>query len=370
MDFEHGGNIIQMSRNLGVEESELLDFSVNINPLGFPENFKKVIIDNINKLSFYPEIYSQSLKEEISAQLSISSDNIAVGNGSTQLIYCLPEVLKLKKAVVVEPTFSEYKKALIRYNCKVETFMLNEVDNFIIDVELLINFLQQREFDALFLCNPNNPNGYLVKTDELKKLSEFMEKSRKFLIIDEAFIDFTGERSFSSFQYNYIVILKSLTKIFAIPGLRLGYLKANRTIIESIEKILEPWSVNIFSQLIGIETLKQDKFIENTKKFLEKERDFVVKELSKIKGIKIFPSYTNYLLIKILTSVNVNQLEKYLLCKKILIRNCSNFYGLDEKFFRISINDRNSNIKLIKELKEFFQINLAGKGENEGTFQR
>jgi threonine-phosphate decarboxylase len=355
MNFEHGGNIIHISKKLGLKDTDLFDFSVNINPLGFPEILKKTILENINKITLYPEINSNSLKEKIAYKLNCSSSNIVVGNGSNQLIYSIPNALSIKSAIIVEPTFSEYRSALERYNCKILSYKLNEQDDFILNINALKTYLKSKNFDALFLCNPNNPNGIVVNNKNLKLLAEFFEKKEKYLIIDEAFIDFTDENGLSFSNFKYTIILKSLTKIFAIPGLRLGYLKADKFVAKHIEKYIEPWSVNIFSQLIGEKLLKLDNFIENTKKFLEKEREFVIKELSEIKELKIFPSCTNYLLIKILTSANVNQLEKYLLKNKILIRNCSNFNGLNNKFFRISINSRNANKKLIMLLKEFLK---------------
>ncbi len=354
MNFEHGGNIFEISKKFNLNLNDILDFSVNINPIGFPDVLKTIILENINFMKFYPEIYSSTLKKKIASKLDCLPENIVVGNGSIQLIYAINKALNFKNIVIVEPTFSEYRKALSDRDVKIYNFKLNESDNFILKIDYLINFLEKVNFDAVFLCNPNNPNGFVLDGNEVEKLISFMENIKKYLIIDEAFIDFTDQRGVEFKNFNFTIVLKSFTKIFAIPGMRLGYLKADRLICEKIEQFIEPWSVNIFSQIIGEKLVNLDDFIENTKKFLDKEREFVVKELSKIEVLKIFPSNTNFLLIKILTSKNVSQLEEYLFKNKVLIRNCSNYIGLNNKFFRISINRREDNLILIQLLKNFF----------------
>ena len=355
MNFEHGGNILEISKSLSINDNELFDFSVNINPLGIPDIVKDTIIKNIDKIKYYPEIKSFSLKNKIASYIGYSYENIVIGNGSSQIIYSLVPAISLKKAVIIEPTFSEYRNALDKYSCKIYSYFLKEEENFTLNINNLIKYLKKQSFDAVFLCNPNNPNGSTVDINEVEEVANFLEKEEKFFIIDEAFIDFTSNISASKLNLKYTIILKSLTKIFAIPGLRLGYLKASKKIVNKVEKYIEPWSINIFSQIIGEKLCEIDNYIKNTKKFLEKERSFIVKELSKIKNIKLFPSCTNYLLIKILNSVDVNQLEDYLIKKNILIRNCSNYVGLNNKFFRISINNRRENELLINYLKEFFK---------------
>lgn len=356
MHFEHGGNIFVYSKKLGLDESEILDFSVNLNPFGFPEYVEKEILKNIKKIYHYPEIYSESLKERIADFLNCDADNIVIGNGSTHLIYLLPKALNLTKPVIINPTFSEYRKALKKYQIKHINYNLKEEDNFKLDVGKFIRFLEKKDYCSVFLCNPSNPVGVVLEDEEVSELARYLNKKKKIFIIDEAFIDFTDKKGFIGKSKN-VVVLKSLTKIFGIPGLRLGYLKSYRNIAKKVESVMEPWSVNILSLSIGERLLKDLNFIEKTKKFVEKERQFIVKELAHLKGLKIFDSETNYLFFKILNDSTVDKLESFLLERKILIRNCSNYVGLNNKFFRIGFKQREENLKLIKALKIFFNKN-------------
>ena len=361
MEFKHGGNIFYYSDKLNLNEKNILDFSVNLNPLSFPEIIKDNIIRDIDKIYFYPEIYAYSLIKKISEILNISTSNIIAGNGSTQLIYLIPLALQIKKAVLVQPTFSEYENGLKRVNAKVYNFMLKEDENFNLSVDSLIEFLKKTEFDALYLCNPSNPVGNILDYDKLCYIAKFLENNDKIFVLDEAFIDFTNEKGLLEKNFKKCIILRSLTKIYGIAGLRLGFCKSDKETIKRLKENMEPWSLNTLSIIAGRKLLEMKDFVEKTKKIIEKERNYIVKEFSLLKGIKVFNSCTNYLLCKILNSSNITELEEFLINKKILIRNCSNFKGLNNKFFRIGIKKREENKILIEHLKEFL-----GRGNNAG----
>jgi len=355
MRFKHGGNIFFYSNKLNLSEDEILDFSVNLNPLSFPESLKNTISENIDKIYYYPEISGDTLRSRIAEKINCSPENILLGNGSTQIIYLLPVALNIKKAVIIQPTFSEYEKGLKRVNAKIFNYQLKEIDNFTLNIDSLLKKLNTLDFDALYFCNPSNPVGNMLEREKLIYLADYLRKADKIFVLDEAFIDFTKEKGMLEKNFKKCIILRSLTKIFGIAGLRIGYCKSDIKTIVQLKKNIEPWSLNCFSLIAGEELLKKEDFIEKTNFFVEKERNYIVKEISTIKNIKVFDSQTNYLFLKILTKNSVKELENFLIDKNILIRNCSNFRGLNDKFFRVGIKKRKENKILTDNLKEFFR---------------
>jgi len=353
MRFTHGGNIFYYSKYFNLSEEKIYDFSVNLNPLYFPDNLKESISANIDKLYYYPEIYADTLKEKIASKYNCSTEQIIIGNGSTQLIYLIPLALKIKKAVIIQPSFSEYERALKRVDASVVNFKLSEKKDFTLDIDKLIKFLDKIDYNALFLCNPSNPVGNLLGNDKLTALAKFLRKNNKFFIIDEAFIDFTDSKSMIDKNINKCIILRSLTKIFGIAGLRLGFLKTDIRTAKKLKANIEPWSNNTLSLIAGEKLLNSETFIRKSKNFIKDERVFITEEISAISELKVFTSCTNYLLIKILTNNSVDNLERFLLKYNILIRNCSNFRGLNNKFFRIGLKNREANKILIDKIKEF-----------------
>jgi threonine-phosphate decarboxylase len=191
MNFKHGGNIFYFSKELCKHEKEILDFSVNLNPLNFPEQIKNIIVNNIDKIYFYPEIYAQSLKQEIAKHFNISENNILIGNGSTQLIYLIPLALNIKKAVIINPTFSEYEYSLKRVGAKIINYNLSEKNNFKLNIDNFLKFASKTDAEAYYLCNPSNPSGSLINDDDIFFIAKFLRDKNKLFILDEAFIDFT-----------------------------------------------------------------------------------------------------------------------------------------------------------------------------------
>ncbi len=346
---EHGGKYYFKSQIL-------YDFSVNINPLGYPKGLKKRVFENFEIINEYPPAYAENFLKNFSNLNSVPVSNIIAGNGSIQLIYAIPNALKIKNAIIIVPNFSEYEKALKINNSNILYFFLKEEENFCLNLNEFLSFLNKnRNYDAVFICNPSNPCGTIIKNEELQEIVKFLKKKDKLLVLDEAFIDFTDEKSLITYDFQNLIILQSFTKNFAIPGLRLGICKADKKIISKIKKLIPPWSINNFSIVVGNFLIQKKDFLKKTKKFVKKERLFLSEKLQKILDLKVFNSYANYLLVKILNNSTVFELQEFLLKNKILIRNCANFTGLNEKFFRIAIKKRDENLILIKYLEKFFR---------------
>lgn len=356
----HGGNLRAASENFNLQENKIIDFSSNINPLGYHPLIKKAIISNFKSIMSYPDPDYKKLLESISSFYNIDQKNLILGNGSTELIYLLSFSLKPRKAIIIQPDFSEYELSLNKIDCKILNLVGKNKDNFKVDVHQIIKKLKDKSIDILYLSNPNNPSGYIYTKEELEELLLVCKKYKKYIFIDEAFLDFLpdyNDITLSGYirKNKYLIILKTLTKFYAIPGLRLGLMAADVSIIEKLKFMQTPWSINCFSQMIGDIILNDRNYITKTIDFIKEEKYFLIIGLSKISGIKVFLSYTNYILCEITNGKKLVSLENYLSKKNIIIRNCSNYIGLDDRYFRVAVKKRKQNKLLLKCLKEFFK---------------
>jgi threonine-phosphate decarboxylase len=352
----HGGNLREAAERYRLKDKEIIDFSANINPLGFPQKVKEIISFHTQAISHYPDSDCKILKKALSQYLNINENNLLIGNGSMELIFLITFALRPKRTLIPIPAFGEYERAvdLIKGKC----FFLKtcESNDFAIKVNEIVKHLSY--VDLVFVCNPNNPTGFLFGKEELRFLANRCEKKGVFLIIDEAFMDFVKEKNqLSLIKYaitkSHVLVLQSMTKFFALAGLRLGYLIGNKTLLKSIKTYQPPWSVNVLAQLAGVEILKDRSFIKETRKYIFAQRKWLFDELKKLEYLKPYLPTANFIFCKLKGSqINAKQLCGYCGRKGVLIRDCSNFRGLDNHFIRIAVRKKEENSKLIKTLKE------------------
>lgn len=349
----HGGNLERAMEKYGISSEEIIDFSANINPLGFSSKTRETIIKNLDRLSHYPDPECKEAKKEISHYFKIDYENIILGNGSTELIYLIVQTLNPKKVLIPVPTFCEYERALNNNNVSINFYKLKEKQEFLVSIDEIIP--QLAGIDLVFLCNPNNPTGTFLPKKEMLTLVKEVQKRKIFLVLDEAFIDLYEEESLIKEvkkNYDHLIILRSLTKFFGLPGLRIGFVASSPKLIENLEAQKIPWSVNCLAQIAVREILRDEKFINKSKSFLLEEKEFFYQELSNIEGWKVYKPSANFIFIKLLGNISSEGLMEQLAKKGILIRDCSNFRGLEEgKFIRVAVRTRKENIKLLKELK-------------------
>lgn len=352
---KHGGNVYQVARQTGIKTESIVDFSANINPLGYSSRVKKVLISSDIAVLNYPDLESSDFIHALSLYHNLPAKNFLAGNGSTEFIYLLPGIIRPKSVLIVAPTFTEYEYSFQRAKGVIFYFTTQEKDNFIIQEKKLLDELK-RGYSALYICNPVNPTGVLIPTEVLKEIVNYASKKGTIVIIDETFMDFTEEQSIKAQikKFDNLIVLRSMTKFFALPGLRAGYLISNEKNIEKIRKRQEPWSMNAIAQLAGIESLKDSAHIQKSINYISEARKAFVTELQKLPFLTVFPSCTNFMLIKRHESaaLTISELYEKLLAKGILIRTCEDFQGLDNTFFRIAIKKKNENKKLISELKK------------------
>ncbi len=355
MKHVHGGNVEEIARQYGLREEKIIDFSANINPLGPSPRVIKALKENLDRIARYPDPETINLRKELSKYLKVSPANVIAGNGAVELIYLICRTLRPKRALIVVPTFSEYEFALKSVGCRIRFFPLKFKDNFRLDVEKLLKDLDK--MDLLFLCNPNNPTGQLINKADLLKIIGIARKKRIFVVVDEVFMDFVeNEKEETLIQEavkkNNLFIIKSLTKFFALPGIRIGYGIGNKDLLKRMKIHKEYWSVNALAQIAGIAALKDKEYIKKTKSLVSKERKFLYHGLSKIDGLKPYPSVTNFILCRLTDRMGSKKLREELIQKHILIRDCSFFHSLNNKYIRIAVRTRKKSLRLINSLSK------------------
>lgn len=339
----------------GKNHQEIIDFSVNINPLGVPETLIEKLKKELEEMVRYPEIDGASGKEVLAQYLDLKNENLILGNGATELIYLFARTLKPEKVLIVKPTFTEYDKAFKLAGSSIYDYYTKDENSFNIQIEELVSKIEEVKPNVLVLCNPNNPTGVFTESNELITILEKLKEINACLFIDESFIDFTDKASCIPLIEKYnIFILRSMTKIFAVPGLRLGYGIGREDIIFKLNKMKEPWTINSLAIKSVPVLLDDSQYLKKTQQWFSEEKQFLYNELKNITNIKVFKSETNFFLIKLLR-YNSSSLNEYLLTKKIFIRNCDSFQGLSDKYMRIAVRTREENIKIVSEMQKYME---------------
>jgi threonine-phosphate decarboxylase len=347
---QHGGNLREISKQFGIPEVEILDFSTSINPLGPPRSALKAILDEMERLVHYPEIDGASLREQLAEQDGLEIENVLVGNGSIEFVYLIPRVLRPKKALVPVPTFSDYERSLRLADSLTMTFRLRKEEGFSLPLDSFLRDMTD-ETDLVYLCNPNNPTGTLLPQEALINIVTAAQKSGAIVVVDEAFIDFVPDGSIRRRvkEFENLLILRSFTKFFGIPGLRAGALYGPKDLMERMAVHKEPWSMNRLAGAAVVAALKDESYRQETIELVERERNFLVEELSALPGIESYSSGGNYLLVETSPPLpESDRLFEIFLRGGILLRHCASFPGLGSRFFRLAVKTRDENRLLVE----------------------
>lgn len=346
----HGGDIYTEGLLKG---RELIDFSSNINPLGVPISFKEHINEALMTLNRYPDIEYRELRNNLICYLGcsfINKDNIVLGNGAAEVIDLV--ISYFKSILIIVPSFTEYELNAQKWGCKIEYSFLDK--DMKVDYEEILAKL--RYCDAVIIGNPNNPNGSNIDKDKFSGILKYAEANNKTIILDEAFIEFTGEKDLSFINqlrdYKSIFIIRALTKFFAMPGIRLGYgISRNIELLNNIRKKQNPWNINCFAELAIKYVLKDHQYINQSLNWIRDEIVYLPEGLKNISFIEtVYETKCNYVLCK-LKLINDTKLYDLCLEKGIIIRKASNFRALDDSFVRFAIKDRVNNDLLLSVLE-------------------
>jgi len=351
----HGGDIWLTSRAVGVPVGKLVDFSASINPLGPPASVRKALSRALSSIPPYPDPSSAGLREAAASFHSISDDELVPANGSNELISMIPRLIKGGPALVVEPAFSEYRKALGLAGIKVKSHVLREEDGFRLDALRLKKAMDGCE--AVYIANPSNPAGVLTPKEELLDVISHAGKNGALVVVDEAFADFTGVSVVpEAVHMPNVIVLRSMTKFYSMAGLRLGYAVASRRLIGRLSAYIPAWSVNTLASAAGVAAFKDGAFRKRTLEWLAAERRYLLEGLSSIDGLKPFEGSANYVMVKLADGVDSRELRAALLKKEgIIIRELSAFKGLGPGFFRVAVLEREANRRLLSALRRFLE---------------
>ena len=361
IDHIHGGDLAAIERKYKIKKEEILDFSGNINPLGFPGNTAKMLAENIAVVSTYPDKDYYALRKSISGYTGAPAENIVVGNGSTELISGFIKAVSPKRAVILGPAYSEYEKEILLSGGGYVYFPLEEKDGFEADIEKLKCALTP-DTDMFIACNPNNPTGTAISAESIETVLTHAKKMGIVVMIDETYIEFSENLDRLTLipltgKFDNLFVIRGISKFFAAPGLRLGYgVSSNKSLTDKLNKTKDPWSVNILASFAGEHLYTENEFISKTKRLISSEREKAFAELSSWKNIKVYKSCSNFILIKLLSDkITSPEIFSRLIEKKMLVRDASSFTFLDESFIRFCLLLPEQNEALLREMKKIIE---------------
>ena len=353
MDYIHGGDIYG-------DNQIIIDFSVNTNPLGMPDEVKRAVTEQMDTWAVYPDSKGRKLKTQLSEYYKnccgrnvLQPEDFLCGNGAADLLYSLVFALRPAKALLFAPSFGEYEKALCAAGCEIRIHYLEKEKGF--SMELRSDTLSEvftKDLDMVILGNPNNPTGGVISVDMIREWAEICQRNNTTLVVDECFNWFLDEgEQYSAIsllaEFHNLIVINAFTKIYAMAGLRLGYLMCkNKEVMERVESCRQPWSVSAPATAAGVRALKMADFTVRTRQLVSVEREFLKDGLEKT-GFTVCPSMVNYLLF-----CKKDGVDYFHLCllQGILIRSCESFAGLDKTFYRVSVKTREENEALLRAL--------------------
>lgn len=356
MDYVHGGDIYTYRG--------MTDFSANINPFGPSPAVKEAACRAMDSIGAYPDSRCRELREVLAKQLGEAQEMLVFGNGAADLIFSIVSAEHPKQAVLTAPSFAEYGQALQASGCEVRYHYLKEEENFRIGEDYLTMLTE--DVDMIFLCSPDNPTGNVIDPGLLEAIAEKCERLGIRMVLDECFHEFQENQEMvfapeKVRKFTKLFLLRAFTKMHAMPGLRLGYgICSDVELLEKLERVRQPWSVSSPAQAAGLAALKEIDRVERTRAFVSEERKMMEKDFERI-GVRYFPSSANYMLLK--SSYDLFVLLKE---KKILIRDCSNYEGLEKGFYRVAVKGREENRLLIRALEEICRQEKIQEAERMG----
>lgn len=353
--FGHGGDLLTARQLFGKDSTQLLDFSANINPLGPPPNLIELIKEQLESIVHYPDPAQRVLKQKLAEKHSVSPEQILIGNGAAECIALSILGLQPKTVGVIYPCFSEYEQLARAYGANIKPLVGREENDFKPDRLEILQLIAKT--DLVFVGHPNNPTGVAYSKAELVEMAEQAVKTNTYLLIDEAFIDFLPIETQITLledlqRWKQVILVRSMTKFYAIPGLRLGYMVADPNLILNLQVKQVTWSVNQMALMAGEAVLNEKEYEEATIALIQEQRSYVKRAIEEKLGWQVFPGQANFLLVRITADITAADLQWRMGHKGILIRSCAMYPGLTDQDFRIAIRTEKENQCLIQALIE------------------
>jgi threonine-phosphate decarboxylase len=356
--YFHGGNVWELSEKHKIPVDQIIDFSISTNPLGAPEKAVESIRQHLNLIHHYPDPDHEWLLEALAKSAGVAPNNVVVGNGSTELIYLFNEVFLEDgyEAVIPVPTFNEYKAAIERFGGNTVFIKCDSAHNFKLNLEELENSITNKT-RIIFLCNPNSPTGWLYEKADILQIIKFAADENVLVFVDEDYIDFVDDSKRYSMadyvnEYNNLFVLRSLTKFFGLAGVRIGFGVGSPDLVNVLKRVIMPWSVNSLAMFAAAEAVKDIEFIKKSRLLISKSKRQMLEMFKTVPWLKVYPSETNFLLIEIIRKdLTSTQLAEGLAKNGLLIRDCKDFDGLNNRFFRVTVRKPEENRKLVEQIK-------------------
>jgi threonine-phosphate decarboxylase len=352
----HGGQLRQIAARYGLDPEQLFDFSANINPAGPPASLlialQQALADSAVLIA-YPDLELTELKTVLAKASEILPENIAVANGFVPLFEAALRSLKIARCLLPVPSFSEYRRTLTNTGIAVAPYHLDKESGFFYQPDNLLRAVLEYDCDALLLANPQNPSGALCEADTMQRLIGMAAKHRIKVLLDEAFIDYVPSQSLtrSAIESENLVVFRSVTKFFAIPGLRVAYAVSSASSIQNLNNSLAPWPVSSLASAAASAAMQDNAYIEETRRVNDLRRTWLERELARLK-IFTYPSSTNFLLLRFAAHVDVHLLwEKMIAEEQIVLRSCANFEELAPGHLRTAVRSEAENERLVRGLE-------------------
>lgn len=352
----HGSDLEKIEAVYGIKKEDIISFSANVNPLGISGKLRDTIASHIDSITMYPDREYTSLKKCIGSYIHTDYRNILTGNGSTELISLLIGKRAAKKALLLAPSYSEYEREVMLSGGQCEYYTLKAEDDFILQTEDLCNTLDD-SVDLLIICNPNNPTASQILRTDMQKIMEACQKHDTFVMIDETYIEFSDDMEAATAiplteTYDNLMVLRGISKFFAAPGLRLGYaVCGDKDLLKELDEKKNPWTINSLAAIAGEIMFTDNEYIHTTRELIAKERSRICKKLSACDSIKVYPSHANFVLVQIKKDgITATDVFEAAIKQGLMIRDCSTFEALGDKFFRFCFMKEEDNDKLLSVL--------------------
>ncbi|MBQ1597625.1 MAG: aminotransferase class I/II-fold pyridoxal phosphate-dependent enzyme [Lachnospiraceae bacterium] len=355
-DHFHGSDLEKIEKIYGIKKEEIVSFSANVNPLGISPKLEQDLASHIHAIESYPDREYTQLKAAIAGYAKTDASKIIVGNGSTELISLFIQITAPKRALILGPTYSEYEREISLVGGRTSYFPLDEKNYFQLDISQLISHLTDN-VDLLVLCNPNNPTSTAITAADMRKILDACKIHDIYVMVDETYVEFAPEmHKITSVpltdDYNNLIILRGTSKFYAAPGLRLGYaITGNEDLLKEINQKKNPWMISSLAEEAGKIMFSDEEYINRTRDLISTERERLY-QLFRESG-KYTPFYpaANFMLLRIESRTeDSHTLFERCIKEKMMIRDCSTFPFLSDRYIRLCFMKPEDNDRLAKIL--------------------
>lgn len=353
----HGSDLEKIEKYFGIKKEDIISFSANVNPLGISYKLREELSSHIDAITTYPDREYISLRKAIGEYVTADYHDILVGNGSTELISLVIQMIRPKKALIIGPTYSEYEHEITLGGGRSHYFRLKESEDFLLNEEELYQALTP-DIDLLVICNPNNPTSSQINRKTMRNILDCCKERGVFVMVDETYVEFSENNTeITSIPltqyYNNIIILRGISKFFAAPGLRLGYaICGNKKLMKEMESFKNPWTINSLAAIAGEIMFCDQEYIQETIRLISTERERICSILdTHASTVKYYKPHANFILLRILKENLTSQdLFETAIRKGMMIRDCSSFPFLDNKYIRFCFMNKEDNDALLQVL--------------------